>query len=1010
MNKKLRKSMAAKPKSTKHKTAKSKTSATGKIPKPSSAPKRFSASFPIVGVGASAGGLEAFEDFFSHLDTPAGMAFVVVSHQHPDHTSLLPELLKRCTSMDVVQVADRMEVRPNSVYLNPPGKNVALFNRTFHVSDPTVLRGLSLPIDFFFRSLAQDQGDKAICIILSGTGSDGTLGLRAIKGESGMTMAQDESSSKFFGMPGSAIGTGLVDYTLPPSKMPDQLIKYVKSSFPPSSVSAPRADSSAVMQKIFLQLRHYTGHDFSLYKTNTTSRRVERRMNVHHINNLPLYLKYLKENQQEAQTLFKELLIGVTAFFRDAGAFNYLDKTAIPSFLKSAPDGSGIRIWVPGCASGEEAYSLAILLSEHLKKTKGRRNIQIFATDLDPDAIHVARAGLYPEGIAADVSPERLASCFDKVDGGYRIKKDIRAMVVFAQHNVIKDPPFTKLDLVSCRNLLIYLQSELQKKVLATFHYCLKPGGKLFLGNSESIGSGTLLFKPDNKKWKVFSRSRSSFPLLTASHDIFTHDPVATHREMGGTKLAMQKPAPDLQRLMENQLLSRFVPTSVIVDEQGKIFHIHGKTGAFLEPAQGKPNHNIFAMAREGLKADLTIALRKAHQKNSAIVVENIKVKSNGGHIKVNFTVQKISAPEQLRGLLMVVFEYPKDNASPRPLKRKAGGAKLKKGDASRLDDLEKELQSTRESLQKTIEQFETTYEELKSTNEELQSANEELQSSNEEIETSKEEMQSLNEELQTTNAELQIKIDDYSMVNDDMKNLLNSIHIATVFLDDNLDIKRFTTEAKTIIRLIASDIGRPIGDIVSMLKYGGLVDDCRAVLDTLTPKEIEVQANNGIWYQMRILPYRTSENRIDGLVVTFIDIDKIKKTEALLKDTEESQLLATIIRDSNDAITVQSFDGKILEWNRGAEIMYGYSRSEALNMNILDLVPEKHREEAKIYTQRIARGEPVKSFKSQRRCKSGKTLDVWLTITLIQQTGRTPNSFATTERDISDQPAYNSA
>ena len=842
-------------------------------------------SFPIVGIGASAGGLEAFEDFFAHIDPDTGMAFVVVTHQHPAHTSVLPELLRKCTSMDVIQVTDQIKVKQNCVYLNPPGKNVAIFNGTFHISDSTEPRGLSLPIDFFFRSLAQDQKDKAICIILSGTGTDGTLGLRAVKGESGMAMVQDESSAKFTGMPGSALTTGLVDYTLPSSKMPARLIKYVKGPFLSSSAPAVKLEPSLgdVMQKIFLQLRNRTGHDFSGYKSNTTRRRIERRMNVHHINNPKNYLKYLQENPQEADVLFKELLIGVTAFFRDPDAFKIIKDKIIPSILKSRLKTSSLRLWVPGCASGEEVYSLAILFEECQNKYSTKCNIQIFGTDLDPHAIDIARMGLYPDGIAADISQNRLKTYFDKEDSNYRIRKSIREMVIFAPQNVIKDPPFTKLDFISCRNLLIYLEPHLQKKVLALFHYSLKPEGQLFLGNSESLGSSTHLFKPVNKKWKIYSRKPIQPGLLGVGYtDVFTSPLVdGVYQDTSARNKADKQIAiTDVQTLMERHLLSHFAPASVVVDERGGGFYIHGKTGAYLEPAAGKPSHNILTMAREGLKIELATALRKAHSQTKPVSIKDILIKNNGGSTIVNLTIQKIIEPEQLQGLFLIIFEPSTSSVLPTSKKAKASVLDLKQKTSRTEEKLKTELQYTKESLQSTIEELETTNEELKSTNEELQSTNEELQSSNEEIETSKEEMQSLNEELQTTNAELQAKIDDYSMANDDMKNLLNSTNIATIFLDNDLNVKRFTTEAQKIINLISSDVGRPISDIVSKLDYHNLSEDCSQVLKTLVFKEMEIKSKEDTWYQLRILPYRTAENKIDGLVVTFIDINDLKKSE----------------------------------------------------------------------------------------------------------------------------------
>ena len=882
----IKKVKTAKPKATKPKATKAK--ATKAKAKTLSSKGFDGTSFPIVGIGASAGGLEAFEDFFAHIDPQTGMAFVVVSHQHPGHTSVLPELLRKCTSMDVLQVTDQIKVKPNCVYLNPPGKNIAIFNGTIHVSDTVGSRGLSLPIDFFFRSLAEDQRDRAICIILSGTGTDGTLGLRAVKGESGMVMVQLESSAKFTGMPGSALSTGLVDYTLPPSQMPEQLIKYVKGHFLSATSIEQKVEPSVneVMQKIFLQLRNRTGHDFSGYKTNTTRRRIERRMNVHHINNPKHYLQYLQENPQEADVLFKELLIGVTAFFRDVDAFKDLKDKVIPNLLKSKPKDSSLRVWVPGCASGEEVYSLGILFDECQSKLHTQVHIQIFGTDLDPHAIDIARAGLYPEGIVADVSASRLKTYFDKEDSNYRIRKSIREMVIFAPQNVIKDPPFTKLDFISCRNLLIYLEADLQKRLFNLFHYALKQGGQLFLGNSESLGSNTHLFQPINKKWRFFSR-KSIAPVLPGAKyaGIFTKPLIdgVYHSADVRNKADKLVPATDIQDLMEKHLLSNYAPASVVVDDRGGVYYIHGRTGAYLEPSPGKPNHNIMSMAREGLKIELATALRKAHNQVKPVELKDVLIKNNGGSVAINLKVQKIIEPEQLQGLFLIVFE-PVTGETHSGKNKKPVSMKSKAGSSAREEKLKKELQYTKESLQSTIEELETTNEELKSTNEELQSTNEELQSSNEEIETSKEEMQSLNEELQTTNAELQAKIEHFSIANDDMKNLLNSTNIATIFLDNDLNVKRFTTEAKSIINLIASDIGRPVSDIVSKLKYDNLVKDCRQVLKTLVFKEFEVQTKDGLWYRLRIFPYRTSENKIDGLVATFIDINELKKTEQKLR------------------------------------------------------------------------------------------------------------------------------
>ena len=965
-----------------------------------SAKERFSpTAFPIVGIGASAGGLQAFEDFFANMDSETGMAFIVVTHLHPGHTSALPELIGKYTGMETLPIKDGMTVRQNHIYLIPPGVNLSIFNQSLHLLKPEGTHGSQLPIDFFFRSLAEDQKDRAIGIILSGTGTDGTLGLRAIKGESGMVMVQDVKGAKFSGMPQSAINTGLVDYTLPPSKMAKQLVRYVRGPFLDSSAPAVKLEAPLknAMKKIFLQIRQRTGHDFSCYKSSTIRRRIERRMNVHHIHNPTNYVRFLQENPQESELLFKDMLIGVTSFFRDPDAYKFLSEKAIPKLLQSKPEGYVLRIWVPACASGEEAYSLAITLHECMDKLNRHLDCQIFATDLDLQAINFARAGIYPEGIAADVGTQRLKKFFLKENNSYRIRKDIRETVVFAPQNVIGDPPFTKLDMVSCRNLLIYLESEIQYKIFNLFHYALKPGGILFLGSSETAGSQSSLFKPFSKEYKVFLREKSSHPMQAQMNkmpqDITPGLP---------NKIAPEKEMPPLKgrlKIMDaanKVFLEHLTPPSLIVNHHGDIIYIHGKVGPFIEMPPGRPSKNVLLMAQEGLKVELVSALRRCKEKNNQVNIKNIPVKHNGNILLTDLTVQKISDPPELHDLMLVAFHVSESQpATP----EKGETISIKQKNA--VDTLKKELQFTKETLQSTIEELETTNEELKSTNEELQSTNEELQSSSEELETSKEEMQSLNEELQTTNMELQVKIDELTYVNDDMKNLLNSTEIATLFLDNDLNIRRFTSEAIKVVNLIASDIGRPLSDISLNLKDQSLIKECQSVVKTLVFKDREVQTRDGVWYIMRIMPYRTSENKIDGLVLTFVDIDQSKKSKLLLEESRQTQRLAAIVRHSIDAITVQSLDGKFMEWNHGAEEMYGYLEKEARKKTIFELTPPELHSQMKRVTQRIAKGNTIKPFLTKRITKKGKVLKVWVVLTALKDENGIPHAIATTERTV---------
>ena len=838
--------------------------------------------FPVVGIGASAGGLEALEELLDHMPADTGMAFVVVTHQHPGHTSLLPELLSRDTEMPVVAADDGMKLESNHVYIGPPGGHLAILNGTLQRMETEKKKAPHLPIDYFFRSLADDQKEQAICIVLSGTGTDGTLGLRAIKGASGMAMAQEPQSAKYTGMPSSAQATGLADYVLPPADMPQQLLAYANGPYlrrTDDSASAPVVPPEP-MQKIFVLLRNRTGHDFSGYKENTIRRRIERRMNVHQITQPDDYVRYLQENPHESDVLFKELLISVTHFFRDPQSWDTLASGPLTELIKSRPDNYTIRAWVPGCATGEEVFTLAIVMRECMHKLKRHFDIQIFGSDLDSEAVDAARVGQYPSGIGVDVSPARLERYFTHDDSVYRIRKEIREMAIFAPQNVIKDPPFTRLDFISCRNLMIYLNADLQQRLLPIFHYALKPGGLLMLGPSETIGRFADLFDTVDKKWKIFRRKETttavySLPRMPASR---LPADAGSDADAGRAMPAQTDSgaAPHVSTLVNRLALARFCPAFVVVNDRGDIIHVHGRTGEYLELAEGQVRTNVLDMAREGLTHELASIMRQAVAADGEIVREDVRVRTNGDYTWINLSATRILEPEPIRGLLLIIF---------RPVPSPAKPTQQQKGRRSQtrpgqLETLERELQIMKESNQTTLEELETSNEELKSTNEELQSTNEEMQSTNEELETSKEEMQSLNEELTTVNAELQCKVDDLSQANDDMQNLLNSTDIATVFLDDELNIKRFTEEAQKIIAIRATDIGRPISELTSQLDYMDLPHDCKEVLDTLVFKKQEVAAADGKWYLMRITPYRTINKVIDGLVLTFVNITDLKAAE----------------------------------------------------------------------------------------------------------------------------------
>jgi two-component system CheB/CheR fusion protein len=845
------------------------------------------AEFLVVGIGASAGGLQALQQFFSRMPDDPGMAFVVVTHQDPTHTSLLPELIGKSTKLLTREIHSAMRVEPNCVYVTPPGKRVTILRGRLELLPPPPQHRPPLLIDGFLRSLSDDQKDRAVAVILSGTGSDGALGVQAVKGESGMTVAQEVESAQFGGMPESALATGDVDYVLPAEAIPQCLIDYAKGTRRRVLLETD-ASLSDTLSKVIVLLRQRHGHDFSRYKISTLARRVARRIDLHQLASVDDYVRYLREDPRELDLLFREILIKVTSFFRDADAFDALAQKGLPELLASRPEASTLRVWVPGCASGEEAYSIAILLVESIARLRNGLEIQVFGTDLDLLAIDGARTSRFPSGIASDVTPERLREFFAKDDSHYQVRRDIRDSMIFATHDVMKDPPFTRMDLISCRNLLIYLEADAQRELIHLFHYALNPGGLLLLGSSETIGTEQALFSAIDRRWKLYRRREGPsearpFPTMMPS--------TPPHRRTidRGTV-----PAEGLPGATRDLLASTFAPPSVIVDERGQIAHIHGRTGQYLEPAPGTATLNILEMAREGLRAPLSSAIRTAYHRAGSVVRKQVQVRTNGDFTSVEIVVRQIAEPARLRGMLMVSFGPPPDVA-PAPRKpAKAAAAKPARG---RVAEIERDLQETRRDLQHTIEEMQLANEELASANEEACSTNEELQSSNEELETSREELQSLNEELRTVNAEMETKMEDLRHLNDDMRNLLDSTSVATVFLDSQLNVRRFTEEARRLINLIPSDLGRPLGDLVTNLEYDRLVQDARQVLETLVPREVETRDGEGRWYLVRTLPYRTTVNVIDGLVLTFVDITAQKKAEqtALRAQTYAESIIETL-------------------------------------------------------------------------------------------------------------------
>jgi two-component system, chemotaxis family, CheB/CheR fusion protein len=983
--------------------------------------------FPIVGIGASAGGLAAFEAFFAGMptDVEPNMAFVLVQHLAPDHKSMLAELIRRFTRMEVFEVEDGMRVRVNCAYIIPPNHDMAFINGTLQLLEPTEPRGQRLPIDFFFRSLAQDQHQRAIGIILSGTGSDGTLGVRAIKNESGMVMAQTPETTEFDGMPSSAIASGMVDYELPPANMATRLISYVAHAFGKLPRLAGNANAvpktEAALKKIFVLLRAQTGHDFSKYKPNTINRRIERRMAVHHIDVLDSYVKFLQQTPTEVEELFRDFLIGVTNFFRDPEAFQVLEHQVIPQLFAAKPVGGVVRVWSAGCSTGEEAYSLAILLQEHMESLKQYYTIQVFATDIDSRAITAARAGLYSANIAVDMSPERLSRFFTREAGSnfYRVRKNIRELVIFSEQDLIKDPPFSRIDLIACRNLMIYLDAELQKKIIPLFHYALNPGGRLFLGTSEGIGDFGDLFSVIDLRAKLYLRKEDFHAQQRLAFNRFTlpTTPPVTP-PFGGTKKAMTTKMP-LREVTEQALLQQLAPAGALVNGQGDILYVHGRTGMYLEPSPGESGiNNIVKMAREGLRQPLQAALRQVAATKESVQIRGLRVKTNGHFTLVNVSVRLVtSAPATTESpLYLIVLEEfltvdavtladPAGTASTAtvsgvtPVDGTQVNATVVDVDA-RIVALKQELRAKDEYLQSTHEELESSNEELKSANEEMQSVNEELQSTNEELETSKEELQSVNEELATVNIELHAKVSDLSRANNDMNNLLAGTGIATVFVDQRLRILRFTPTAAQLINLIPSDVGRPVGHIVSnLVNYPSLVTDAQAVLDTLAFKEIEVQTSADRWFSMCIRPYRTLENVIEGVVITFVDITEVYRLKEGLKKANNLLRLAIVVRDAHDAITVQDLEGRIIAWNPGAVRMYGWSEVEALALNVRDRIPLPLRQDALAKVHELSLAEILQPYRTQRLTKSGVAVEVWMTATALKNVSGQMYAIATTER-----------
>ncbi len=831
----------------------------------------------IIGLGASAGGLEPLQQFLSGVPEASGFAYVVVQHMDPTHKAMLGELLQRATSMRVLEACDMQPIESDVVYVIAPNSELTVRGGVLHAEAPSQPRGQRLPIDAFLSSLAREFGDKAIGIVLSGMGSDGTQGLQAIASQGGLTVAQQPDSAQFDSMPTSAIAAGCVAIIALPADMPSRILSVAGAQQPPASPAPGQAEDAVPALDAILELLHQrTRHDFSPYKSNTQMRRIARRMAVHGLATMAAYAAFLRENAQELDLLFKELLIGVTSFFRDPEVWQELTDAVLPKLFEQATGGGPLRAWVVGCSTGEEAYSLAMAFVEveEALALPASRELQIFATDLNADAIAVARTGRFASTIARDLTPQRLARFFSQRADGYQVDKRIRDMVLFAQHDVILDPPFTRLDLLSCRNLMIYFGSTLQRRLVPLFHYSLRPDGALMLGSSETVGRAHSLFTPLSPKSRLYWRSDNG---AAGAALIFP-----TRRRPASRSATQETPLPpsntppsNLQSLADDLLLQTYSPPAVLVNDGGDIVYISGRTGRYLEPAAGKANWNIHAMARPAIRAQLAVALRTALQEKRSVEVRGLRLEDDTPAI-VDITVQAVLQPKSIEGMAMIVFH----DVPVAPGKRGRGTKSASALDAA----VSEELARCREEINALRQEMGASKEELQAANEELQSTNEELQSANEELTTSKEEAQSMNEELQTINGELQSKLDDLALAQSDMQNLLNSTDIATLFLDKDLNVRRFTEQIARVVHLRAADVGRPLSELATTLLYPDMHADVNETLRTLAFSEKQIATNDGLWFTVRIMPYRTLANVIEGVVITFVDITVAKQLESRLR------------------------------------------------------------------------------------------------------------------------------
>jgi two-component system CheB/CheR fusion protein len=958
-----------------------------------------------VGLGASAGGIRAFKEFFASVPAKSGMAYVVILHLSPEHESRLAEVLQVSAQVPVTQVTEAVRIEADHVYVIPPNKSLSMLDGSLRLSDVTRVEERRAPVDIFFRTLGESHHSRAVCVVLSGTGADGSMGLKRVKECGGLAIVQDPAEAEYADMPRHSMATALVDFVLPVAEMPAKIAAYkdqLKSIDLPVDPQDRTATDEQALVHIFTQMRMRTGHDFSNYKRATVLRRIERRLAVNELSDLTAYAAFLRAHADEARALLKDLLISVTNFFRDPEAFDALARDVVPKLFAGKGAGDQVRVWAAGCATGEEAYSVAMLLAEQAETLAQPPGLQVFATDIDEDAIASAREGWYTINDAADVSSERLRRFFSKDRDGFRVRRELREMVLFAHHNVIKDPPFSHLDLVSCRNLLIYLNRPAQEQIMNVFHFALRPGGFLFLGGSEAAGEADLFALVD-KEQHIY-QGRTATPRV-APHLAPLSSPALRAAGVGATRAEAGQVSQAQERLsyldLHHRLLEEYGPPSVLVNENHKVVHLSERAGRFMQIAGGEPTRDLFKIARPELRVELRSALFQAAQRRTNVEAPGLRVRLDGQEVAVNLVVRPVLRDDDTaRGFFLVLFEEARDGAEATRAKSPSEFVRPPDPAARQLED---EIIHLKAQLRSTVEQHEVQQEELRASNEELQAVNEELRSSAEELETSKEELQSVNEELTTVNQELKIKIEELSQANNDFRNLMNSTDIGTLFLDRSLRVKLFTPRARDIFNLIPSDAGRPLLDLTNRLSDDRLINDIEQVLDRLQTVEREVQARDGRWYVMTLLPYRTTEDRIEGVIITFVDITRHKEAEARVIASEQRlHLLVESVKDY--AIFAMTPDGRVDYWNAGAERVFGFDEKEIIGRpSALIFTPEDRERGVPELEMETARREGRAADERWHVRKDGSRFYASGVMTAIRQDGEL-RGFAKIARNLTSQ------